>query len=191
MRLKRLGYSGLGGLVMAALGLGMAVANPPLPKAVMLRGESIRLEGPDGYCPDPATLRQKDGAAVVLLGRCEEGSLQPPAVITVTLGPAGSAALMMAEGSDMATFLASEAGRKSLSSRGKAADVEVTAALSVGPLFLFRVRDREEGSYWRGMGSLQGRTISVKASGPELAEADSRRLVEMALNALKKANPAP
>ena len=165
-----------------------AMAETPLPKAVALREPDITLQGPAGYCPDPATLRQTDGAVAVLLGRCTDQATAAPAVITVTFGRAGSAAVMAAGGAEMAAFFATQAGRGSLSRRGRAADVSVTSARSVGGVFLFRVADRGEGVYWRGMTALKGRTVSVKVSGPDLDEATSRKLVEDTARALRRAN---
>ncbi|MDR7123245.1 cation transport ATPase [Pseudotabrizicola sp. 4114] len=183
-------------LVLApGLVLGLAIGQPcagmaetPLPKAVVLSAQDITVQGPAGYCPDPATLSQTGGAVAVLLGRCTDQAAASPAVIFVTFGRAGSGAAMAAGGQEMAAFFASDAGRKSLSKRGRAADVSVTSALSVGDLFLFRVSDRGEGVYWRGMTAMNGRTVSVKVSGPDLDEAESRKLVESTAKALRRAN---
>ena len=163
-------------------------ADTALPKAVTLRAQEITVQGPAGYCPDPATMIQTDGAVAVLLGRCTDGVAGPPAVISVTFGRAGSAAVMASGGAAMSAFFASDAGRKSLSRRGRAADVAVTSARSLGDLFLFRVADRAEGTYWRGMTALNGRTVSIKVSGPDLDEAESRKLVESTAKALRRAN---
>lgn len=160
----------------------------PLPKAVVLNGDGLKVQGPAGFCPDPVTLNQTDGAAAVLMGRCTDQSAAKPAIISVTFGRPGSAAAMASGGAEMAAFFASEAGRKSLSRRGRASDVSVTSARSVGDLFLFRVLDRGEGVYWRGMIALKGRTVSVKVSGPELAEDESRKLVEETAKALRRGN---
>ncbi|WP_146036451.1 hypothetical protein [Pseudotabrizicola formosa] len=175
--------------------LGLALCQPfavraevPLPKAVTLRAQEITVQGPAGYCPDPATLTQSDGAVAVLLGRCTDRAAALPAVISVTFGRAGSAAVMAAGGPQMAAFFATEAGRKSLSRRGRAADVAVTSARTVGELFLFRVADRGEGTYWRGMTAMGGRTVSIKVSGPDLDEVESRKLVEATSRALRRAN---
>jgi hypothetical protein len=159
-----------------------------LPKTVVLRGDGLSVQGPAGYCPDPATLNQNAGAATVLMGRCSEQSEAAPAVIYVTFGRAGSAAAMAAGGAEMAAFFTSDAGRKSLSRRGRASDVTVTSARSVGELFLFRVSDRGEGVYWRGMTAIKGRTVSIKASGPDLPETESRQLVEDTAKSLRRAN---
>jgi hypothetical protein len=124
----------------------------------------------------------------LLLGRCTDQADAHPAVISVTFGRAGSAVAMAAGGAEMAAFLTSDDGRKSLSRRGRASDVVVTSARSVGDLFLFRVSDRGEGVFWRGMTAIGGRTVSIKVSGPDLAEAESRALVEDTAKALRRAN---
>lgn len=175
----------LGGLVLC---ISPAMASKPLPNILILRQDGLRLQGLEGYCPDPVTLRQKEGAVVVMFGKCSDGHKVKPAVFSVTFGRPGSAAVMMADGKAMAAFFASEAGRKSLSPRGRADDVQVTQALSLRDLFLFQVHDRQEGSYWRGMASVAGRTLSVKVNGPELNDAEGRKLVEGMLGALMGAN---
>ena len=178
------------------LAVGLALCQPApavaegqtLPKSVVLRGDGITVKGPSGYCPDPATVSQSGGVAAVVLGRCDDQSKATPAVIFVTFGRAGSAAAMAAGGADLAAFFTSEAGRKSLSRRGQASDVSVTAARSVREVFLFRVSDEGEGLYWRGMFAIKGRTVSVKVVGPELGEDESRKLVEGTAKALRRAN---
>lgn len=170
------------------LSVAAAMASDPLPNILILRQDGLRLHGLEGYCPDPATLRQKDGAVVVMFGRCSDGHKVDPAVFSVTFGRPGSAAVMMADGKEMAAFFSSQAGRKSLSPHGRAEDVQVTQALSLRDLFLFQVHDRQEGSYWRGMASVAGRTLSVKVNGPELGEAEGRKLVEGMLGALMQTN---
>jgi hypothetical protein len=165
-----------------------SLAEVSLPKTIKVLAQDLTVKGPAGYCPDPATLKQTDGAVAVLLGRCSDQSDTAPAVIAVTFGRAGSAAAMASGGAEMAAFFATDAGRKSLSRRGRAADVSVTSARSVGDMFLFRVADRGEGVYWRGMTALKGRTVSVKVSGPDLDEATSRKLVEDMAKALRRAN---
>ncbi|MFN7222545.1 MAG: hypothetical protein ACK4MS_00840 [Paracoccaceae bacterium] len=183
-----------------ALAVGLALCQPliamaqqagpqaTLPKAVVLSGDGLKVQGPTGYCPDPATLSQADGAAAVLMGRCTDQSTVKPAVIAVTFGRPGSASAIAAGGAEMAAFFATESGRKSLSRRGRASDVSVTSARSIGDLFLFRVLDRGEGVYWRGMIAIKGRTVSVKVSGPDLAEDESRKLVEDTVKALRRGN---
>lgn len=176
---------------------GLAACQPTtvLPRLNMLAGPqeqvevldgALRIAGPKGYCPNVETLHSADDSAVVLLGRCFADSKAPPAVISVTVGQAGSG--QAAIGSDLAAFFASAKGRASLSQRGRAGDITLVRALSAGDIFLMQVSDRNAAPYWRGMAALDGRMISVRASGPNLALDEGRDLVEGTMRALRRAN---
>lgn len=164
--------------------LGLVEAPPP----VKVLNGSLVVAGPAGYCADPATLREDGDSAVVFLGRCAAGNGVRPAVLTLTAGAAGSAIAMASGGAELAAFFNTEAGRATLSRSGRAADVTIGSALASGDLFLMRIEDRREGSYWRGMLGLGGRLVSLSANGPDLPAAEGRALVEKAADALRRAN---
>ncbi len=159
------------------------------PKPVVVLNGSLKMAGPDGYCADPATVRDDDDSAVVFLGRCEAENGVHPAVLTVTAGKSGSGIAMASGGETMAGFFKTDAGRAALSRRGKVSDVSIGAALAAKDVFLMRVDDRAEGSYWRGMLSLGGRLVSISANGPDLPAPEGRALVEKTAKAMRRANP--
>lgn len=147
---------------------------------------ALRIAGPKGYCPDSDTLHSADDSAIVLLGRCFDDSKAPPALVSVTVGKAGTG--VAAEGAVLAAFFASDPGRATLSQRGRAGDIRLLSALSSSDVFLMQVQDRASPPYWRGMTSLAGRMVSVRASGPELEPSKGRALVEATIRALRRAN---
>lgn len=147
---------------------------------------AVRIAGPKGYCPDSDTLHSADDSAIVLLGRCFDDSKAPPALVSVTVGKAGTG--VAAEGAVLAAFFASDPGRATLSQRGRAGDIRLLSALSSSDVFLMQVQDRASPPYWRGMTSLAGRMVSVRASGPELEPSEGRALVEATIRALRRAN---
>lgn len=147
---------------------------------------AVRIAGPKGYCPDSDTLHSADDSAVVLLGRCFDDSKAPPALVSVTVGQAGTG--IAAEGAALAAFFASDPGRATLSQRGRAGDIRLLSALSTSDVFLMQVQDRASPPYWRGMTSLAGRMVSVRASGPALSPPEARSLVEATIRALRRAN---
>ena len=149
---------------------------------------ALRVVGPRGYCPDSDTLHSENDSAVVLLGRCFAESKAEPALVSVTVGqPVAVAPGMDAE---LASFFASDAGRATLSARGRAADIDIVSALSAKGMFLIQIRDRDQTPYWRAMTAMAGRMVSVRANGPTLSPTDGRKLVEATVAALRRANGA-
>lgn len=164
----------------------LALMAPPKPLVVLNGG--LLVAGPSGYCADAATVRENGDSAVVFLGRCEAENGVRPAVVTVTAGASGSGVAMASGGESLAQFFATDAGRATLSRSGRARDVKIGTALAVKDVFLMRVEDRAEGSYWRGMLALGGRLVSISANGPNLPAPEGRALVEKTAVALRRAN---
>ena len=167
------------------------VAIAPLQKPALMLDGALSVSGPRGYCVDPRATQQGDDTAVVLMGRCRYALAVAPAVLTVSVGPAGSAGVLAAGGPALTTFFTSEAGRSALSRSGDAGDLAVIEALSVGPAYLLQLNDRAIGAYWRAVIGVKGRLVTISANGtpPEpLALAGGRKLVDATLTALLRAN---
>lgn len=148
---------------------------------------------PAGYCVDPEASGEAEDTAIILMGRCSNQAAVKPAVVTLAIGQAGSAGVMAAGGVELAGFFTSPQGRATLAPTGRASDVRVMTALSAGDAFLMRVQEAGEPSYWRAVLGLKGRlvTMSVKGGPQEaLAPEDGRVIMDKALAALKRANPA-
>jgi len=173
-----------------ATGAGAAIAADQAEAARASPGGGLTVRPPQGYCIDDAATRDSDAGAVVLIGRCSDAGRVPPAVISVTAGPAGSARAMEAGGAALAAYLASDVGRSALSREGRAADLRVVQAMSLGDAVLLRLEERGTGSYWRAMLGLKGRLVTVSVSGAALSAEDGRRVLEEALTALRQANRA-
>lgn len=157
-------------------------------QTVTVRDGAVRIAGPTDYCPDRSSLRETESSAAILLGRCSAESEAPPAVLTVSVGARGSSGVMTAGGAALAAFLASEAGRASVSRRGRAGDVTIGTALMAEGVFLARIEDKAVGNYWRAMLPVAGYLVSVSATGPNLPPPEGRKLVEAAAKALQRAN---
>lgn len=167
-------------------GGGLSLLSAPEPVPVL--GGALRIAGPAHYCPDPASLRETERSAAILLGRCSSDSAAPPAVLTVSVGAPGSAGVLAEGGAALAAFLTTEAGRASISRSGRARDVKIGTALMAKGVFLVRIEDRMQGIYWRGMVPVAGYLVSVSALGPDLPPEEGRNLVEAAARALQRAN---
>lgn len=144
-----------------------------------------------GYCVDRGAGRQAGDRAVVLMGRCTSAVDAVPAVLTLSVGAAGSASAISGGPALLAQFFTSEQGRQSLSRDGRAEDVAVVQALGSGDALLLRVRDRAVGEYWRAVTGLKGRLVTLSVAGAEGAPLDAaagRAVLDEALAALIAAN---
>ena len=182
--------------LLVSLGLTACVLAPGSagPTRILLFDGSVQIAAPPGYCVITDKSTQTADSAVVLIGRCQDGALAKAAVVTVTVGAPGSAAVLAAGGDARAAFFTSPAGRATLAPSGRANDVAVSKAVMAGADFLILLTDRQNGSYWRAITALKGRLVTVSALGTDaapLAPEDSRDLLNAALLALHRANPAP
>lgn len=168
---------------------GLGTRGTTLAPEIALLGDSFTVRGPARYCPDPGTARETGDAASVVLGRCTETADAPPAILTVTVGPAGSASVMAAGGPALVAFFTSPAGRGTLSARGRAADIRVAKALERDGALFLRLADRGGVPYWRGMAAMAGRLVTISARGNDLPDASAFDLVRDAIKAVRRANP--
>ena len=181
-------------LGMALVGLAACVPGLPGsgPARIALFGGSLIVAAPYGYCINPETATQTGELAVVLIGRCRDGSQAAAALVTVTVGPPGSAAVLAAGGPELAAFFTSAQGRATLARSGKASDVTISRAVMAGEDFVMLLTDRSAGTYWRAITGLRGRVVTVSAAGTEavtLTPESGRDVLNATLAALHNANP--
>jgi hypothetical protein len=162
----------------------------------------VAVAAPTGYCIEPASVVERADSAVLLLGRCAGDATQDPAVLTASVGAAGSAAgLDVASGGrELAAFFRSDRGRAALSRRGRTGDVTVHQALGIPGAFLLRFEDRGargatmQPESWRAILTLRGRLVSLSVTGVAgqggLDRAEGRALLEAFVRAVQRANPA-
>lgn len=163
------------------------------PRSASVLGGALSIGVPAGYCIDRAASRTGGDSAVILIGRCSDTAPTVPALITVAVGEAGSAAVVKAGGKALAAFFTSAPGRAMLSRSGRPSDVRVLEAVGVGDAFLLHVAERAAGEYWRGVIGVKGRLVTVTAKGGAgfaLPPKDGRRIVDATLAALQRANRA-
>jgi len=154
-------------------------------------GGAMQVGVPPGYCIDGKASRETRNGAVILMGRCTDAMKAKPALISVSVGQAGSGGVMTAGGPALAAFFTSGQGKATLSRDGRAKDIKVLEALSSGDAFLLHLQDRTVGEYWRAVISIRGRLVTVSTTGTAevpLPPADSRALLELTLKALRSAN---
>ena len=160
---------------------------------VALFDGAMTLAAPPGYCIDPAAVQKSGDTVVAVLGRCASTSTVTPGLLTVSVGQPGSAGVMTAGGAALSTFFTSPEGRRVLSRNGRARDVQVRQVVGRPDAFLMRLTDRTVGDYWRAVTGIGGRLVTISATGAEgtpLSPEAGRKLVEAAVLALRRANPA-
>lgn len=163
-------------------------------RAAPVLGGALQVGVPPGYCIDRKASRESRDTAVVLMGRCTDAMKATAALITVSVGPGGSAGVMTAGGPALASYFTSAQGRATLSRSGRARDVKVIAALGSGDAFLLHLQDRNVGEYWRAVIGVKARLVTLSATGTDkvrLDPAEARKILEKALDALRAANKAP
>jgi hypothetical protein len=162
-------------------------------QVAVLNGE-VRVRAPLYYCVGTQTASSAADSAVVLIGRCIQGGQVAAALVTVTIGRAASAGVMLADTETLRAFMSSPAGRRALARSGRAEDVEVLESGVVGGRLMLHLKDKVAGDYWRAVLGIKGRLVTVSASGaagtPLTPEA-GRRLVDQTVDALIAANPGP
>lgn len=161
-------------------------------RSAPILGGAVEVGMARGYCVDRSAGRQSQDRAIVLMGRCTSAVEAVPAVITLSVGAAGSASAIAGGPAMLSEFFASEPGRRSLSRDGRAGDVRILRAVGVGDALVMRVEDRAVGAYWRAVTGLRGRLVTLSVAGADGAPLDAeagRRVLDEALAALIAANP--
>lgn len=160
-------------------------------RAAPVLGGAMQVGVPPGYCIDGKASRETRNGAVILMGRCTDAMKAKPALISVSVGQAGSGGVMTAGGPALAAFFTSAQGRATLSRDGRAKDIKVLEALGSGDAFLLHLQDRTVGEYWRAVVSIKGRLVTISTTGTAevpLPPKDGRALLETTLKALRSAN---
>lgn len=152
---------------------------------------TMKVAAPVGYCVDKQSARQDTNGAVVLIGRCSGASNLAPAVISVTIGQAGSAGVIADGGAAMAAFFQTEAGRAALSRAGRADTVQIVQSGIVDAAVILRINEAGVGDYWRTIAGISGRLVTVSVQAPSEAGFDpatGRKLLAASLAAMRNAN---
>ena len=181
-------------LVWLAFVLGLAACDVGGVQQVAVLDGEIHVPAPLFYCVDSQSARSGADSVAVLIGRCTSDGGVAAALVTVTIGRAASAGVMLADAETLRAFMSSAAGRRALSRSGRAQDVVVLESGVVRGRLLLHLKDRLTGDYWRAVIGIKGRLVTVSASGAQgapLSPADGRKLVDQTVDALIAANPAP
>ena len=161
-------------------------------RAMSVLGGAMQVAAPSGYCVDRQSARQQADGAVVLMGRCSGGSSHAAAVISVTIGDAGSAAVLADGGTALAAYVQTTAGRAALSRTSAAGSVQIVQAANSDGTFTMRIVEAGVGDYWRAIVGISGRLVTLSVQGPTASALDSatgRKLLGASILAMRRANP--
>ncbi len=175
--------------LLAACDLGGLVG----PREVAVLGDALIVRAPQGYCVDKNSARGGGDTAALLIGRCAPGGHVTAALLTVSVGRAGSAGVMTAGVEALRGFMSSADGRRMLARSGRPQDVEVLESGVVDGRLLLHLMDRDAGEYWRAVVGVRGRLVTISALGAEgapLSPEAGRKLVDQTIDALIRANPS-
>lgn len=163
---------------------------------------ALRVAPPAGYCIAPTARQEQDDSALVLMGRCAGQTGKAPALLTATIGPAGSASGIdpATDGTQIAAFFTSDKGRAALSRRGRAEDVTVNRMARQGGALLLHLSDRgqaQDGTSvqpdnWRALLPLGGRLVTLTVNGLQTAPLSpeaGQTLIGAFAAAMRQANP--
>lgn len=183
--------AGLVGVLVLLWGCQMSLPGTG-PARLDVLGGQITVAAPFGYCISPETANLTDETAVVLIGRCLDGTKSDAALVTVSIGGNGSAAVLAVGGAALAAFFTSAPGRATLARSGRPGDVSVVKVSMSGEDFLLFLNDRISGTYWRAITGLSGRLVTVSVAGTAevpLTPERARVILDSTLAAMRRANP--
>lgn len=192
-----------GCLGQAGLPTDVAVADEAT--TLQLAGGPVTLKAPVGYCVDPAATATFADSGFVLFASCAvlTGATafapdEAPGLLTASVGGPESAA-----GGDtraLAAFLRSDAGRATLSRKGKAGTVRILAEETREGVLFMLLHDASPGpapalghSYWRAWFDLGSRLVGLAVHSPEGSpgtEPRARALIEQFVRSIRAANSA-
>ncbi|HGG04639.1 MAG TPA: hypothetical protein ENK28_04220 [Aliiroseovarius sp.] len=170
-------------------------------QTIRLAGRKILVQGPDGFCVDPASRLENRQGGFVVLGSCaalsgndQAPSPARPAVLTVSVSPMPRDVATTTAG--LQDFLATEDGQSQLVASGAA---EILSVQSSGGVQVIHARDTSPtrpaalaDEYWRGFivvrGYLLSLTVSATASSA-ISDQYGRQMLLAFVNSMQNANP--
>jgi len=191
--------------LLAATVLAVAGCGGAAPRAVAVTADRITVSGPEGFCVDPASARDSDDTAFVLLGSCaaigrSRRAAEPvvPAFLTVAISAPGDPGRIAANLDGMHAFFRSAEGRRLLSRNADADSVAILDTGSDGDVFVLHARDTGAGAidgvqleHWRAYMDMRDRIATLSVLGLEghgMADAQGRSILRAFVRSMRSAN---
>ena len=172
-------------------------------QAMLVSGNGVTVVGPDGYCVDPGSSRERATGSFVVLGSCAtlSGAVNgpgKPAVLTALVSPPSDPALVPSV-AELERFFRSDAGQAALAHDGRAPSVTLLQIDARDPVLFLKLRDTSadrpvdlSDRSWRAILPLRGRLVALSVAGHDdlpLSDADMRRTLDRFVAAMRGANP--
>ncbi|MDJ0858833.1 MAG: hypothetical protein QNJ03_07130 [Dinoroseobacter sp.] len=177
---KRAGLALTAFFLVAGLSGCLQAPGEPAQREVTVSRSAVTIAGPSGFCIDPATLRDEEEGAFVLLGNCAAIARAPRqpqpevrALLTAAVQELGSVSIRD-QGAEVAEFLKTEDGRALLSRSGDASSVGILNTRKSGDVLYLHAYDKSPGyapgmssEQWRAMLDIEGAIVSLTVLGFE------------------------
>jgi hypothetical protein len=189
-------------------GGGIGMSGPTAVREATVTSDRVVIAGPEGFCVDPTSTRDRGDTGFVLLGNCaaisnsrRAGQPAVPAVLTAAISAAGNTGQIADNLFELDTFFRSDEGRRLLSRSQDAATVTVLDGAIEGDAFFLHASDSSAGpidglqdSYWRAYLDLGDRIATLSVLGMEdraLSEAQSIATLRDFIRIVRQANSGP
>lgn len=199
------------GIILLALALSgclpqpgsMALLDGATVKAVRVSGNGLTVVGPDGYCVDPGSSRERAEGSFVMLGSCAtlHGSAsgpRAPAVLTALVSPPSNPPLVPSV-AELERFFRSQTGQAALAHDGNAGSVTLLRIEARDPILFLKLRDAStdrpsqlSDQSWRAIFPLRDRLVALSVASHDdlpVRDNDMRRTLDRFVAALRAANP--
>jgi len=172
------------------------------PQALRVSGDEVTIVGPDGYCVDRETARDRRAGSAVILADCgilrgRAAGRDNPAVLTALVS-AGVDLPQQPSAAQLERFFRSRAGQAALAHDGTAASVTLLEIAPEGETLYLKLRDRSESRpddlediTWRAVFALDDRLVALSVSSHSdrpVGDLTMRRTLEAFVEAVRAAN---
>jgi hypothetical protein len=178
------------------------VTGPDPVSAVRVSNSDVTIVGPEGYCVDPGSSRDRAAGSFVMLGSCEtlrgtgDGPGRP-AVLTALVSPESDPPLVP-DPAQLERFFRSQAGQAALAHDGRADSITLLRFDREGPVLFLKIRDRSADRpaplsdiSWRAVFPMKDRLVALSVTGHDdlpVEDTDMRRVLNRFLAAVLAAN---
>lgn len=170
--------------------------------AVRVSGNDVTIAGPEGYCVDPTSSRERAEGSFVMLGSCAtlrgagEGPGKPT-VLTALVSPRSDPPLVPGP-AQLESFFRSRAGKAALAHDGDAGSVTLLRFSAEGPVLYLKLRDRSTDRpaalsdiSWRAVFPMKDRLVALSVTGHDdlpVADTDIRATLDRFVSAVFAVN---
>ena len=168
-------------------------------KPYVVLGGALRIAVPQGYCLDRNSLVTNGDTFVALAGRCVEGTVYPAAVISIAVGPQGTAVDVAENVDELISYFETQNGLAALSAAENTPSITLISAQVEKQALLLHLKKHSatkgglQSDTWRAIVGLSGRLITISISGRDgdaLTQAQGAALLKKVISAMAQSQTA-